>query len=70
MVTIFRWAVRGPLWLLAILFGFLGIRSLTNPDRPAVFFGYEFPNGGLGLSSLVGHPFFCSWHGADVCDIQ
>lgn len=59
MTGIFKWAVRVPPWLLAILFGFLGIRSLTNPDRAAVFFGYEFPDGGLGLSSLVGHA--ASW---------
>lgn len=52
-------AVRVPPLLLGILFGFLGIRSLTNPDRAAAFFGYEFPNDGLGLSSLVGHS--ASW---------
>ncbi|KPF78436.1 hypothetical protein IP88_03730 [alpha proteobacterium AAP81b] len=48
-----------PPWLLGILFALLGIRSLTNPDRAAAFFGYAFPNGGLGLSSLVGHS--ASW---------
>jgi len=59
MAKILTWAVRVPPWLLAILFGFLGIRSLTNPERAAAFFGYQFPDGGLGLSSLVGHA--ASW---------
>lgn len=48
-------AVRLPPVLLAILFGFLGIRSLANPDRAAAFFGYAFPDNGLGVSSLIGH---------------
>lgn len=59
MTGMIKGAVRVPPWLLAILFGFLGIRSLTNPDRAAAFFGYQFPDGGLGLSSLVGHA--ASW---------
>jgi hypothetical protein len=52
-------AVRVPPLLLGILFGVLGIRTLTNPDRAASFFGYAFPDNGLGLSSLVGHS--ASW---------
>jgi hypothetical protein len=54
-----NWAVRVPPLLLGTLFGFLGIRSLTNPDRVAAFFGYVFPTDGLGLSSLIGHA--ASW---------
>lgn len=59
MAKILRWAVRVPPLLLGILFGFLGFRSLTNPDRAAAFYGYAFPTDGLGLSSLVGHS--ASW---------
>lgn len=51
--------VQLPPLLLAILFGFLGIRSLTDPDRAAAFFGYALPDGGLGLSSFLGHS--ASW---------
>lgn len=59
MAKILGLAVRVPPFLLAILFGFLGIRSMTNPDRAAAFFGYAFPDSGLGLSSLSGHS--ASW---------
>lgn len=59
MAEVLSLAVRVPPLLLGILFGFLGIRSLTNPDRVAAFFGYEFPSEGLGLSSLIGHS--ASW---------
>jgi hypothetical protein len=52
-------AVRVPPALLAALFGFLGVRSLINPEGAATFFGYAFPDTGLGLSSLVGHS--ASW---------
>lgn len=59
MAKILSMAVRVPPLLLGILFGFLGIRSMTNPDRAAAFFGYAFPDTGLGLSSFVGHS--ASW---------
>ncbi len=59
MAKILGLAVRVPPFLLAILFGFLGIRSMTNPDRAAAFFGYAFPENGLGVSSLAGHS--ASW---------
>ncbi|MBA3836427.1 MAG: hypothetical protein C0499_02035 [Zymomonas sp.] len=59
MAKVLRMAVRVPPILLGILFGFLGIRSMTNPDRAAAFFGYAFPDTGLGLSSFVGHS--ASW---------
>lgn len=59
MAKVLKWAVRVPPVLLAILFGVLGIRTMTNPDRAAAFFGYEFPDSGLGLSSLTGHS--ASW---------
>lgn len=59
MAKVLRWTVRMPPMLLAALFGFLGVRTMTNPDRAAAFYGYPFPDGGLGLSSLVGHS--ASW---------
>lgn len=59
MARYLKLLVQLPPLLLAILFGFLGIRSLTNPDRAAAFFGYELPDGGLGLSSFLGHS--ASW---------
>jgi len=59
MAKVRSWAVRVPPLLLGMLFGLLGIRSLTNPDRAATFFGYAFPADGLGLSSLIGHS--ASW---------
>lgn len=59
MAKVQGWAVRVPPLLLGILFGLLGIRSMTNPDRAATFFGYAFPTDGLGLSSLIGHS--ASW---------
>lgn len=59
MAKVLSLAVRVPPLLLGLLFGFLGIRSLTNPDRAAAFFGYEFPNNGLWLSSMIGHS--ASW---------
>jgi hypothetical protein len=51
--------VRVPPLLLAILFSFLGVRAMTSPDRVAAFFGYDLPDGGLGLSSMIGHS--ASW---------
>lgn len=59
MAEILRWAVRVPAWMLAILFAVLGVRSLTNPERAAAFFGYALPDAGLGLSSMIGHA--ASW---------
>lgn len=59
MAKVLKWAVRLPAVLLAALFGVLGIRTMTNPDRAAAFFGYQFPDSGLGLSSLSGHS--ASW---------
>ena len=59
MAKILKWAILGPPVVLAILFGLLGVRTMTNPDRAAAFFGYEFPDSGLGLSSLSGHS--ASW---------
>lgn len=59
MAKVAKWAVRVPPVALAILFAFLGIRTMTNPDRAAAFFGYPFPDSGLGLSSLSGHS--ASW---------
>ena len=59
MAKVLRWAVLVPPAVLAILFGVLGIRTMTNPDRAAAFFGYQFPDSGLGLSSLTGHS--ASW---------
>jgi uncharacterized membrane protein YphA (DoxX/SURF4 family) len=59
MKKVLKWAVRVPPAVLAILFGFLGIRTMTNPDRAAAFFGYQFPDSALGLSSLSGHS--ASW---------
>lgn len=55
MAKFLTWVVRVPPLLLGLLFGFLGIRSMTNPDRAAGFYGYEFPSDGLALSSLIGH---------------
>lgn len=59
MAKVLSLAARTPSLLLGVLFGFLGVRSMTNPDRAANFFGYQFPNDGLGLSSLIGHS--ASW---------
>lgn len=59
MAKVLRWAVLVPPVALTILFGFLGIRTMTNPDRAAAFFGYRFPDSGLALSSLSGHS--ASW---------
>jgi hypothetical protein len=59
MAKVLTWAVRVPPVVLAILFGLLGIRTLASPDRAAAFFGYQFPDSGLGLSSLTGHA--ASW---------
>ncbi len=59
MAKFLGFAVRVPPLLLGILFGFLGIRSMTNPDQAAAFFGYAVPDNGLGLSSLIGHS--ASW---------
>lgn len=59
MASFPKWAVRVPPAVLVILFSFLGLRAMTSPQRVAAFFGYELPEGGLGLSSMIGHS--ASW---------
>jgi hypothetical protein len=59
MASFLTWAVRVPPAVLAILFSFLGFRAMTSPARVAAFFGYELPDGGVGLSSMIGHS--ASW---------
>ncbi len=43
-----------PPALLALIFGVQGILWLVNPARAVRFWGFPVPEGGLGLSSMIG----------------
>ena len=46
--------VQLPPVLLALIFGAQGIVWLVNPARAAKFGGFAVPDGGLGLSTMIG----------------
>lgn len=50
----FQYLVQLPPVLLALIFGAQGIVWLVNPARAAGFGGFAVPDGGLGLSSMIG----------------
>lgn len=54
MARLFRSFVWIPPALLAMLFGAQGILWLFNPARAVRFWGFPVPDGGMGLSSMIG----------------
>lgn len=54
MTRLFRYLVQLPPVLLALIFGAQGILWLVNPARAAGFGGSAVPEGGLGLSTMIG----------------
>jgi hypothetical protein len=49
-----RALVQLPPLLLALIFGAQGIMWLINPASAVRFWGFAVPEGGLGLSSMIG----------------
>lgn len=49
-----RYLVQLPPLLLALVFGLQGVMWLINPARAVKFWGFGLPEGGLGLSSMIG----------------
>ncbi|MDP5104239.1 MAG: hypothetical protein NWP98_09970 [Erythrobacter sp.] len=49
-----RYLAQLPPVLLALLFGAQGILWLVNPATAVRFWGFAVPEGGLGLSSMIG----------------
>lgn len=54
MARLVHYLVQLPPVLLALVFGAQGIVWLVNPDRAARFGGFAVPDGGLGLSTMIG----------------
>lgn len=49
-----RYLAQLPPVLLALIFGAQGIMWLVNPQLIVRFWGFAVPEGGLGLSSMIG----------------
>lgn len=54
MSRFLRYLAQLPPVLLALLFGAQGILWLANPTVAVRFWGFALPEGGLGLSSMIG----------------
>lgn len=54
MARVLRLIVQLPPLLLALLFGAQGMLWLVRPALAARFWGYDLPEGGLALSSMIG----------------
>lgn len=54
MASFLKRLVRLPPLLLALIFGAQGIMWLIEPVRAAKFWGFAVPDGGMGLSSMIG----------------
>ncbi len=54
MARFLRYLAQLPPVLLALIFGAQGIMWLVNPARAVRFWGFPLPEGGLGLSSMIG----------------
>lgn len=54
MTRFFQYLFQLPPLLLALIFGAQGIVWLVNPARAAKFGGFGVPEGGLGLSTMIG----------------
>ena len=54
MGRILRWLVLVPPVFFAIVLMLQGIMWLFRPERAAVSWGFEVPDGGLALSSMIG----------------
>lgn len=54
MARFLRYLVQLPPLLLALIFGLQGVMWLINPTRAVRFWGFDLPEGGLGLSSMIG----------------
>lgn len=54
MARFLRYLAQLPPVLLALIFGAQGIMWLVNPARAVRFWGFPLPEGGMGLSSMIG----------------
>lgn len=54
MAKILKWLVQLPPLLLALMFGVQGILWLVRPASAVKASGYELPDGGLGLNTMIG----------------
>ncbi|MBA4761008.1 hypothetical protein [Sphingomonas sp.] len=54
MARVVRLIVQLPPLLLALIFGAQGILWLVRPASAVRFLGYDLPEGGLALSSMIG----------------
>lgn len=54
MSRLFQYLVQLPPVLLALIFGAQGIAWLVDPPRAVRFWGFAVPEGGPGLSSMIG----------------
>lgn len=54
MAGFLRYLVQLPPLLLALIFGAQGVLWLIKPVSAARFWGFAVPNGGLGLSTMIG----------------
>lgn len=54
MARLIRYLALLPPVLLAMLFGAQGILWLVNPARAVRFWRFPVPDGGMGLSSMIG----------------
>ena len=54
MAQFLRLLVQVPPLLFALLFGAQGVLWLVNPQRASDFWGFALPDGGMGLSSMIG----------------
>lgn len=54
MAKFLRYLAQLPPLLLALIFGAQGIMWLFNPALAVRFWGFALPEGGMGLSSMVG----------------
>lgn len=54
MIRVLKFLVQIPPLLFAIVFGLQGVMWLIRPERSAGSWGYDLPDGGMGLSSMIG----------------
>lgn len=54
MAKVFRLLVQLPPLLIALIFGAQGVMWLINPTRATVFWGFDVPESGIALSSMIG----------------
>ena len=54
MARMLKLLVQLPPLLIGLIFGAQGVMWLINPERASVFWGFDVPEGGMALSSMIG----------------